>query len=140
MKNFLTQILGQSNANRKVKAIEELAIERGNKSIFPNAAPMEKIEAEKLMMRAIIFSFSLGLLRFKSIGVSKNVFFHGCEVVFLVGMVVSQEIYFTSIWPTLIWMLFVLSGLFLVFKIKNSRNPEAAIKSHISFLIFKTIK
>jgi hypothetical protein len=30
MKNFLTQILGQSNANRKVKAIEELAIERGN--------------------------------------------------------------------------------------------------------------
>jgi hypothetical protein len=30
MKNFLMQILGQTNANRKVKAIEELAIERGN--------------------------------------------------------------------------------------------------------------
>jgi hypothetical protein len=30
MKNFLLQILGQSNANLKVKAIEELAIERGN--------------------------------------------------------------------------------------------------------------
>lgn len=30
MKNFLMQILGQSNANRKVKAIEELTIQRGS--------------------------------------------------------------------------------------------------------------
>ncbi len=108
--------------------------------IFPNAEPMEKKKAEELMMKVIIYSFSFGMLRVNNIRVSKHLFFLGCEVAFLAGLIAAQDISYSSMWPSAIWMLYMLGGLFLVLRIKNSKDPEATMQGQISSLIFKTIK
>ncbi len=47
------------------------------KSIFPNAKTMNKDEEDRLIRRAIVYSFTLGLIRPKNVNISIYVLFAG---------------------------------------------------------------
>jgi hypothetical protein len=102
------------------------------KPIFPNAKPMDKDEEEQLARRAIIYSFSCGLLRMKSVNVSSHTFIFGILGLIFLLTIISQEL-IHDIWAMVAFMLLtvIYLSIFIALTcvITGARDPEKVLKN-----------
>ena len=102
------------------------------KPIFPNAKPMDKDEEEQLIRRAIVYSFSCGLLRMKFVEASSHTLIFGIlGVIFLLTIIFQELIH--DIWAMDAFMsltvIYLSIFIALTCVITGARDPEKVLKN-----------
>ncbi|MBD8051127.1 hypothetical protein [Limnohabitans radicicola] len=97
------------------------------KPIFPNAQAMDHAEAKSLAMRALVFSFSYGLIRLKKLAVSEEKFMVGLIAVPAAMLIVTEMLSPDNFWPWIAIIFYLFGGLFILLSIFKSNNPEEAM-------------
>jgi len=97
------------------------------KPIFPNTQPMDRAEAISLAMRALVFSFSYGLIRLKKLAVSEEKFMLGLIAVPAAMLIVTGIFSPDNFWPWIAIIFYFIGGIFIFLSIFKSNNPEGAM-------------
>lgn len=133
--NFAQLVTHQFGAQTAQKDDDFQMLKVTKKLIFPNARPMNKDEEEQLVRRAIIYSFSCGFLRMKSVNAPSNTLLVGIIGLMAVWAFVVQDLIHDA-WISmaslfLVWI-YAMVSIVLICVITASRDPEKLLNKQFT--------
>lgn len=133
--NFARLVAHQVGAQTAQRDDDFQMLKVTEKPIFSNAKPLNKDEEEQLVRRAIIYSFSCGLLRMKSVNRSSKTLLVGITgLMVFFGFVVQELIHDARI--SMAFLLLVgfhaIVSIVLICSITASRDPEELLKKQFN--------
>lgn len=102
------------------------------KPIFPNAKPMDKDQEDRLVRRAIVYSFTLGLFRPENVKISIYILFAGFALLNFIILNRINNLFGNNLWLStglmFLEMIYLSYFAVLIYQITGSRDPEKILK------------